>query len=533
MGYQQWIGVSDTSLVQPERNAAPSYFLPLLLALLAGGVALRFAGLGSRSLWLDEAYSAWFAALSWADLWLQTPAYETHPPFYYSILKAWTMLFGTSAAGLRSLSAVAGILTIPVLIAAAHEVARLAPVKRPHLFLLVTAAFAALSPRLVIAAQDARPYALLLFAYAAALLFWLRLARTFRDTPGTPGKVRDWACLGVAASFVLWLHALGVLYAGALFLAVAMSGVQGASRRRTARFLVTGTICAVLYAPCLLMMARRSGDWSNGWLVWRPARFPGDFMNLFGQFQIDEPVSALTATLAMCGLLVVGVRALWPSGERKIGAGIALLLLFPPFAAALISQLLMPVFLPRTLLGVLAPAYLVAAYALARLPLRSLAFAGAVLVASFGANLVQTMFRPAPESWSELAQILKQEMKPGDVIWVYPNDVSLPLSRALGGSKPVIQIPANYPAVHATEYRTSGNPAVLTVNGRMARHWKEQNQPPAGSTVWLVTAKSYLFDPSGQVARELKRGRSPGPEIGDEELTLQPLRPAEKKASRF
>ena len=42
-----------------------------------------------RPLWLDEAYSAWFSAQSWHVLWTDVPTYETHPPFYYSLLKLW------------------------------------------------------------------------------------------------------------------------------------------------------------------------------------------------------------------------------------------------------------------------------------------------------------------------------------------------------------------------------------------------------------------------------------------------------------
>lgn len=525
MGYQQWIGASETVRVGPERNTAPSYLLPLLLGLLAVGVVLRFADIGARSLWLDEAYSAWFAALSWADLWLLTPSYETHPPFYYSLLKAWTLLFGSSGTALRSLSAAAGIAAIPVLAAAALEVAKLARIERPHLVVIGAAALAALSPRLVIAAQDARPYALLLLAYAAGLLFWLRLVRSFRDDPGSPGKLLDWGWFGLAVSFVLWLHALGVLYAAALFLALATTSYSGASKQRATRLLGTGAICAALYAPCLLMMAGRSGDWSNGWLSWQPARFPAQLMNLYGQLKIDEPASALVSTLAMCGLLAIGIRCVWRR-ERSVGLGLATLALFPPLAAAIISQAGIPVFLPRTMLGVLAPAYLLAAYALAQLQPRPLLLATGILVASFGANLIQTMSRPSIESWGELALILKRQMKPGDVIWAYPNDVSLPLSRALGSGPSVKQIPANFPAVHAPGYRTSGNPAVVTLDGPMAGQWKERNQPPPGSTIWLVTAKSYLFDPQGEVARELKRGRSLGLAVGDQELKLQALRPA-------
>ncbi len=310
MGYERWVESEVVRQAAP-RTATGAYFLPLLVLLLGAGAIARFAGLGSRSLWLDEGYSAWFSALSWIDLWTLTPKYETHPPFFYSILKIWTQGFGDSAAALRSLPAVAGVLAIPVMAAAAREAGKLTGVSRPAPLILVTCAFLALSPRLIIAAQDARPYALLLLAYAVALTAWLRLTRSFRAEPNSPGRIGDWAMLGLATSFVLWLHALGVLYGCALFLALLATSWNGANRARWFRLVGTGTVCAILYAPCLLMMAGRSGDWSNGWLRWEPSLFPAQLMNLYGNFEIDEPVSALVSTLAICGLLVIGLRALW------------------------------------------------------------------------------------------------------------------------------------------------------------------------------------------------------------------------------
>ena len=51
------------------------------LTLLA--LALRLTHLGSRPLWLDEAFSAWFSDRSYYYLWHVLPTYEAHPPFYY------------------------------------------------------------------------------------------------------------------------------------------------------------------------------------------------------------------------------------------------------------------------------------------------------------------------------------------------------------------------------------------------------------------------------------------------------------------
>jgi uncharacterized membrane protein len=508
-----------------DRQVVLRSFLTMAVACIAAGIAVRFIGIGSRSLWLDEAYSAWFVGLSWRDLWVLTPRYETHPPFYYSLLKAWTYLFGDSGAALRSLSAVAGLVAIPIMAVAAKELARLTLVFRPNVLIAGTCILMAVSPRLVIAGQDARPYALLLLAYAAALAAWLRLTRSFRNEPRSAGRIGDWILLTVATVAVLWLHALGILYATALLAALLLTASESASAERWRRLGAATAVAAVLYLPCFLMLVGRAGDWSNGWLKWQPLLFPGQLMNLYGQLKMVDPLSAVTATVATCGLLLLGIRFLWLAGDRRLAAGLTSLLLLPPILAAIISQFAAPVFLPRTMLAVSAPAYLVVSLAIAQSPKwKRLGFVFVMLLA-FAINLAQTLVRPSLETWGDMAAILKRDMKPGDIIWVYPNDVALPLGRALGGDPEIQAAPAAFPALEAPGYRRSGNPGVVALDGRLARRWALQNAPPAGATIWLLTYKKGLFDPDGAVARELSAGRRLSKAYGDEDIKLQSFAP--------
>jgi hypothetical protein len=230
----------------------------------------------------------------------------------------------------------------------------------------------------------------------------------------------------------------------------------------------------------------------------------------------------------MAVLLFIGIRSLWRSGERPLAGGLALLLLFPPLAAAIISQLGFPLFLPRTLAGVLAPAYLIAALAIAQLPRQRLLLAAGAIALLFAVNLAQTLARPSLEKWDVAAAILEREMKPGNVIWAYPNDVQLPLERALAAHPPIVAIPARYPAVDAAGYRRSGSPAVVTIDAAMARDWVRKNQPAPGATIWLVWMGTAISDPDGSVVAELSRGRRQGRKFEWDSLNLQPLHPDER-----
>ena len=203
---------------------------PVRLALVLSVVALgvRLIDLNGRPLWLDEAYSAWFSSQSWHVLWTEVPKYETHPPFYYSLLKLWRTAFGGTSIALRSFSVLFGVAAVPLVVAASLELERQRPSERPLLRSGIAAFLAACSPMLVLLGQEARPYPLLVFAYALATLGLLRLVREFADGPG---RWSSWLMLAAGAELGLWAHGLGLLYALCLAGALAPAWLKPPFRR--------------------------------------------------------------------------------------------------------------------------------------------------------------------------------------------------------------------------------------------------------------------------------------------------------------
>jgi len=82
------------------------HFTPLLVVAGLLAVVMSLIIGASQSVWFDEAYSILLARQPVGDL-LHLTAVDTHPPFYYLVLKAWAALFGWSEFALRSLSALA------------------------------------------------------------------------------------------------------------------------------------------------------------------------------------------------------------------------------------------------------------------------------------------------------------------------------------------------------------------------------------------------------------------------------------------
>jgi hypothetical protein len=125
--------------------------------------ALRFYGLGHQGFWFDEANTALLVHFSPGKMLGLIPQTESTPPLYYCVAWVWARLFGYDEAGLRSLSALAGVLVVPVAYAAtAKLVSRRAGV--------IAAALAACNPFLIWYSQEARSYELLVLLTGVALL---------------------------------------------------------------------------------------------------------------------------------------------------------------------------------------------------------------------------------------------------------------------------------------------------------------------------------------------------------------------------
>ena len=485
---------------------------------MIAALALRVLGGIGRPLWLDEAYSAWFSSRSWHVLWTEVPTYEPHPPFYYSLLKVWRAFAGDSALALRSFSWLFAVAVIPVTVAAANEIERQRPTGRPLIRSGIAACLMAASPMLVLMGAEARPYPLLIFAYALALLGVLRLIREFRDGPG---ERASWLMLVAGTELGLWAHGLGLIYAVCIALALAPAWLHRADRPRLIRGLVAAGSIAALYLPCLLMMARRVGDWGSGWLSWEPAMA----LQLLGLYTIPVEVLTIGSAVAALVMILLAKRAIQHGVElRGWNAERALLLLWwgPPLLAILISSLVMPIFLSRTLTPTLVPAYLALAGAVARSPSPRERFVlSAALAITIMPAAVQVALRPATEPWDEVSAYLRAHVRPGDQVWLYPNDSALPLREA-GSTLAMRGVPGDYPATSFKGPIRAGSPAVVSLTARQAGAIANEPNLREVRTIWLVTRQTGIFDPARDLPRALGQHRTPGVEQHWEAISVRP-----------
>ena len=191
----------------------------LFVFVLSLAAFLRFYCLTCSSLWHDEGNS-WAVAQRSLEQIARDAAADIHPPGYYWMLKFWSGLFGLSAGGIRSLSALSGILTVAVVYKTALEITY-GTEKKQHEFALLASFLAAVSPFQVFYSQEARMYALL--ALEGTALMWALLALRRRVAEqGLSSSIAGYAVLYLlAAAAGLWTHYIfGVLIVAAAGTAV-------------------------------------------------------------------------------------------------------------------------------------------------------------------------------------------------------------------------------------------------------------------------------------------------------------------------
>jgi 4-amino-4-deoxy-L-arabinose transferase-like glycosyltransferase len=189
----------------------PGPVLALLVITLAGA-ALRVWLIDARPLIGDEALTWRTSGRSLSDflLWRH---HGDHPPLFFMLVRLSLEAFGQSVWSLRSPSAIAGILCIPM----AWLLGRRFGAG------LLLATLVAFDPVLVVLSSLARMYALLALLILAALLRMDALVARDERRAG------PWLGLGAILLAATWTHYLGFALAAAILLALAwQSGLRPA-----------------------------------------------------------------------------------------------------------------------------------------------------------------------------------------------------------------------------------------------------------------------------------------------------------------
>lgn len=388
--------------------------MPVVILTLAGAL-LRFYAIGRQGFWYDESYTVLLVHFGPGEMLRLIPQLESTPPLYYCVAWVWARIFGFGPAGLKSLSALCGVLTIPIIYAAALK---LLPSRRAA---LIVGALVAFNPLLIWYSQEARAYSMLVMWSACTLLAFAYV----RERPRRMA-VAYWA-LACALAMATHYYALILILPEAAWLLYE-------HRHSRAVKLGIGAIAAVGLAllPLAIRQARnRSNHWiANSSYLYRLRQVPALF--LIGP---ETHLRVLLKFVAFAMIALSVALLIWRSRRKErqgalLPGGLALagfLLAAIPGHSSLLGRNLLPILLP-------AAVFVAAGLGAARARLVGIAATGVLcaigVIAVISVDTTHAFQRP---NWALVADALQRWPAPGQtaydgrIIVIQDNPGLLPL----------------------------------------------------------------------------------------------------------
>ncbi len=310
----------------------------------------------SYSPWFDEWMSTWFAGRPLADLWGSWMVRETNPPLYYTLLKAWTALFGTQVFAMRALSVLGGMASLALLAACAWQAAGRSAG-------LIAAMLGAVSAQQVFYSTQMRGYIFAELAFALSLLGLLLLFR--QDRTDRQQQVAA-ATYALGAAIAIYCHTTMILWPiAASAAALAMVAFRQLPAKRFVLVLAADVAVVAIAAWWLHVTALQIGGGAKT-IAWIPELSLADYLSLLRQTIFLTASNMLPFKLVSYAAVMLALSALAGRDGRTIRFTWALLL--ASAAVFFLASLFKPIILSRTIFWMSSLVLVLVSATLARLP---------------------------------------------------------------------------------------------------------------------------------------------------------------------
>jgi mannosyltransferase len=402
----------------------------ILLIILLLTALLRLYHLGAEDLWLDEIYTVQRAVTPWADIQLSQlePRDVLHFTFDFLIMHFWTKL-GTTPVLIRLLSVIVGIGSIFVLYLVGKKLFN------ETIGLFSTLLFS-LSSYHIYYSQEACAYAFQLFMILSLVYFYLQAV--------DKSNWGYWVLVTFISLFAIALREFSVfswLALNCYFLVRLVIIRKHKTYFRIVPWLITqGSILIVCLLALLIYFMRPGADTYGSWVPQPVLADIGKSLALFSlgweYWRLPDFLQYLVIPIFLFTFIFALLKVNQESKILKIfsietNSGALLcgsLILIPALLFFLIS-LKKPILFPYRYIIIMLPFfYLLIGYGVSKLPSKTLAFAGMVIMLLgmlIGLYEHYTTIRKIP--WSQVAQVLEQQGKPDDIILITPEYWSVPL----------------------------------------------------------------------------------------------------------
>jgi len=368
-------------------------------AVIAVAAILRILYLGRESLWFDEAISFAIARLNWPDFWKVVSHLEANMALYYALLHLWLHL-GTSEFVLRSFSALAGVLAVPLLYALGKQMfdAKVG---------LIAAGLLALNPFHIRYSQEARGYALeVLLVVLSSLLFFRCLEQ---------GSRKAWIEYVLASTLAVYVHFFAALVLAAQWFSLVSVDVRS---RPWKRLLISISAIMVLLLPLAVFVVARD----TGQLAWVSKPGVADIYGLFDALAGGGRPLVLAYLVPCFAAIVVAVKTWSRLGNSRETWHYGLLLswLLVPVLTAFTVSLRKPIFVDRFLIGCLPPLVLLVAVGLSQIPNRWILGGSLVVLAMLSARRISRYdVMQQKEDWRAATSYVTSHASRGDAVLFY------------------------------------------------------------------------------------------------------------------
>lgn len=307
------------------------------LATILGAVA-RWVYITKSSIWHDEGFSIMLALRNPIEIWVGS-ARDVHPPLYYELLHYWMQLFGTSALAVRSLSALAGVIVVPLSFVVAKKMfGSKAGV--------LTSFFVALSPFLIRYSMEARMYGILSVFLLTAMYAVALIAHDHRN---------NWAYLVYALSIALGLY---THYFTALAVIAFWLYLMTLQRPRnwkfnktiflSTRWWLANALAIFLFLPWLPnMIAQLKRAQGLGWLSKTTIWSFHDTIWQFFAYDSGKSISTILYFIIPIVVVIAAVVALYNDKTRPHYSRLIICYSFVPIALAIFVSGFKPIFHER------------------------------------------------------------------------------------------------------------------------------------------------------------------------------------------
>ncbi len=462
------------------------------------------------SYWLDEAYTVWFAQQSFHDLWFWVPTFESHPPFYYTLIKAWSIAFNDSTGSTyRYFSMLLSVSFIFLSYKAVYDIS-----VKLNLDYQKTITFNSMlvcfSSILYWYSIEARPYSLLLFSFMVALYGAVRIILS-----GDQRTLKGWVLYSLGAILTCWSHNLGCIFALFLFISLLYHwGWELKFSRGFFNYLFASNLVVLLFTfPLTIMLLQQASQWQGSSWIREPSvrSFAYTLFNLYGfedsslflkNIFWSEAVAVYFIkffAIISLSLSLWGIVNLIKSNNRSLAVFLFINIFIVPAFTFIVSLYGPNIFLDRTLIPVLAAYFILLSIAVGYIKNRRVSYVlFCIFLIFIVSGLIGKIVYSKKEPWRDIASYLNENVGVRDTVLLLPNSLKLAIDLYLptdtfGGK--IVSLPYDYPAIGVSDYYPAGTPSVPGM--------REQDIDKIAiavrnsDNIVLLTRAEWIFDPKG------------------------------------